>query len=171
VAERLAMSDDRIVVNVQGDEPLMPPALIQQVAGNLAKHSQASMSTLCARITSAEELFNSNAVKVVMDAAGMALYFSRAPIPWDRDAFAKSKEELPACSTHYRHIGLYAYRAGFLRQYVQWPPCPLEETESLEQLRALWHGKKIHVAVAVEPPPPGVDTQQDLELVRRHFTA
>lgn len=170
VAERLAMSDDRIVVNVQGDEPLMPPALIHQVAENLATHTQASMSTLCARITSAEELFNPNAVKVVMDAAGIALYFSRAPIPWDRDAFAKSKEALPARSVHYRHIGLYAYRAGFLHQYVQWPPCPLEETESLEQLRALWHGKKIHVDVAVEPPPPGVDTQQDLEVVRRRFS-
>ena len=170
VAGQLAMADDRIVVNLQGDEPLMPPALIHQVADNLAEHTQASLATLCARISTAEELFNPNAVKVVMDEAGMALYFSRASIPWDRDAFASSKEELPARSVHYRHIGLYAYRAGFLRQYVQWPPCPLEEMESLEQLRALWHGKRIHVAEAVEPPPAGVDTQQDLEVVRRHFS-
>jgi 3-deoxy-manno-octulosonate cytidylyltransferase (CMP-KDO synthetase) len=169
VAEQRAMGDDHIVVNLQGDEPLMPPAVIRQVAENLAHHSQASMATLCARITTAAELFDPHAVKVVMDVDGMAIYFSRASIPWDRDAFATTTEELPARSQHFRHIGLYAYRAGFLRQYVQWPPCALEEMESLEQLRPLWHGYKIHVAEAVQHPPAGVDTAHDLESVRRHF--
>ncbi len=170
VVDQLGMGDEQIVVNLQGDEPLMPPAVIHQVADNLATHVDAGMATVCSRITTAAELFDPHAVKVVMDAGGMALYFSRAPIPWDRDAFASTTEELPARAEHYRHIGLYAYRAGFLRQYVDWPSCHLEEMESLEQLRALWHGQRIHVAEAVETPPAGVDTARDLETVRARFT-
>ena len=169
VVDQLGLDDRQIVVNLQGDEPLMPPALIHQVADNLAANPDAGMATVCSRITTAAELFDPHVVKVVMDAAGMAVYFSRAPIPWDRDAFASTTEELPEHSEHYRHIGLYAYRAGFLRQYVDWPSCHLEAMESLEQLRALWHGQRIHVAEAVETPPPGVDTERDLDMVRSHF--
>ncbi len=171
VVDQLGLDDAQIVVNLQGDEPLMPPAVIHQVADNLAAHQTAGMSTVCSRITTAAELFDPHAVKVVMDADGMAVYFSRAAIPWDRDAFAVTTEELPERSEHYRHIGLYAYRAGFLRQYVNWPTCHLEEMESLEQLRALWHGQRIHVAEAVQTPPAGVDTARDLDVVRAHFTA
>ncbi len=169
VVDQLGLDDGRVVVNLQGDEPLMPPAVIHQVADNLMLHPVAGMATVCSRITAAAELFDPHVVKVVMDAKGMAVYFSRAAIPWDRDAFASTTEALPARSTHYRHIGLYAYRAGFLRQYVDWPSCHLENTESLEQLRVLWHGQRIHVAEAVETPPAGVDTVRDLEIVRARF--
>ena len=169
VVDQLALDDEQIIVNLQGDEPLMPAAVVHQVADNLAAHAQAGMATVCSRIVTASELFDPNVVKVVMDAEGMAVYFSRAVIPWDRDAFAHTTETLPERSEHYRHIGLYAYRAGFLRQYVNWPTCHLEEMESLEQLRVLWHGQRIHVAEAVETPPAGVDTAQDLAVVRAHF--
>ncbi len=171
VVDQLGLDDEQVVVNLQGDEPLMPPAVIQQVADNLATHPGAGMATVCSRITTAAELFDPHAVKVVMDAEGMAVYFSRAAIPWDRDAFASTTEELPARSEHYRHIGLYAYRAGFLRRYVDWPSCHLEEMESLEQLRVLWHGQRIHVAEAMETPPAGVDTERDLEAVRARLAA
>lgn len=169
VVDQLALDDAQVVVNLQGDEPLMPPAVVHQVADNLAAQTGAGMATVCSRITTAAELFDPHAVKVVMDANGMAVYFSRAAIPWDRDAFASTTEELPERSEHYRHIGLYAYRAGFLRQYVNWPSCHLEEMESLEQLRVLWHGQRIHCAEAVETPPAGVDTARDLEMVRARF--
>lgn len=169
VARLRDYSGDRIIVNLQGDEPSMPPALIRQVAGNLYANPQASVATLCERIHAAGELFDPHLVKVVMDSQGYALYFSRAAIPWDRDAFAATTGELPARSEHYRHIGLYAYRAGFLREYVKWPPCGLEQTESLEQLRVLWQGHKIHVAEAVEPPGTGVDTEADLARVRQQW--
>jgi len=163
----LGYGDDEIVVNLQGDEPLMPPQLLRQVADNLAIHSRAEVSTLCTRIHTAAELFDPHAVKVVMDREGMALYFSRAVIPWDRDAFAVTTEELPAQALHYRHLGLYAYRVGFLRRYVTMEPCALERMEVLEQLRVLWHGAGIHIAEAAVPPAPGVDTPDDLERVRR----
>ncbi|MFZ5593177.1 MAG: 3-deoxy-manno-octulosonate cytidylyltransferase [Pseudomonadota bacterium] len=172
LAEVARMRDyggDQIIVNLQGDEPLMPPALIRQVAGNLHTNPQASVATLCERIHTAGELFDPHLVKVVMDSQGYALYFSRAAIPWDRDAFAATTGELPARSEHYRHIGLYAYRAGFLQEYVKWTPCVLEQTESLEQLRVMWHGYKIHVAEAVEPPGMGVDTEADLARVCRQL--
>lgn len=167
VARIMGYGRQRIVVNLQGDEPLMPPALIRQVAENLQSHAQASVATLCERISSVGELFDPHLVKVVMDAQGSALYFSRAAIPWDRDAFVETTGDLPARSEHYRHIGLYAYRAGFLQEYVQWPPCSLEQTESLEQLRVLWRGHKIHVAEAVEKPGIGVDTPDDLVRVQQ----
>lgn len=157
---------DEIIVNLQGDEPLMPPQLIQQVATNLAQFTHASIATLCERITGAAELFDPNIVKVVFDYQGYALYFSRAPIPWDRDAFALNTSALPLTGEHYRHIGMYAYRAAFLHEYVTWSAAILETQESLEQLRALWHGHRIHVAEAATTTVPGVDTEQDLERVR-----
>ena len=122
------------------------------------------MATLAAPIHSAEEAFNPNAVKVVLDAEGYALYFSRATIPWDRDRFAKSRETVG--DNFLRHLGIYGYRAGFIRRYVSWEPSPLENIEMLEQLRVLWYGEKIHVAVAKEVPGTGVDTAEDLERVR-----
>ena len=170
VVQKLGLPEDDIVVNLQGDEPLMPPAVIRQVADNLATNAEASMSTVCARITTASELFDPHVVKVVRDERDMAIYFSRASIPWDRDAFASTTEVLPEQSEHYRHIGIYAYRVGFLQQYTQWPPCAMEDMESLEQLRALWHGHRVHVAEAVDTPLAGVDTERDLELVRARLS-
>ena len=169
VVGRLNLADEAIVVNVQGDEPLIPPALINQVAAALEQNPDAAIATLCERITSADELFNPNVVKVVMDEAGRALYFSRAPIPWARGVFDDNgaRNELPGTTDYFRHIGIYAYRVSLLRRFVQWPPAPLEQTESLEQLRALWHGARIQVAVAHETPPAGVDTPEDLDRVRK----
>lgn len=167
VAGRLELADDAIVVNVQGDEPLIPPAIIDQVAANLAAHPEAAIATLAEPIETAEALFNPNVVKVASDIHGLALTFTRAPLPWARDAFAASREQLPAGIPYRRHIGIYAYRAGFLRDFVAWGPCWLENIESLEQLRALWHGVRIHVTDALETPPAGVDTLDDLERVRR----
>jgi len=163
VIELCQFADDEIIVNVQGDEPLIPPVIIRQVADNLAK-SEAGMATLAVPIETAEEAFNPNAVKVVRDARGYALYFSRATIPWERERFAVSKETVG--DTFLRHIGIYAYRAGFIRQYVKWEPSQLEHIELLEQLRVLWYGEKIHVDVAKAIPSVGVDTAEDLERVR-----
>lgn len=162
----LGLGDEEIVVNLQGDEPLMPPVLLAQVAEILEGDHGADMSTLCTRIHTAAELFDPHVVKVVMDRLGNALYFSRAVIPWDRDAFAVTTEELPEQAIHYRHLGIYAYRVGFLEAYVKKAACDLERMESLEQLRVLWHGGRIHVAEASEVPGPGVDTAEDLERVR-----
>ena len=167
VIDKRSFADDQIIVNLQGDEPLMPAALIRQVAENLQAHEQASVSTLCEPITTAADLFDPHVVKVVIDVNGMALMFSRAAVPWDRDAFSVTVEELPERSIHFRHIGLYAYRAGFVRRYVTWPPCALEQVESLEQLRVLWNGYGIHVAVATEAPGHGVDTENDLRRVEQ----
>lgn len=168
VVRELALPDEAIVVNVQGDEPLIPPSLINQVAATLEAHPDAAIATLCERITDAGNLFNPNVVKVVMDGAGRALYFSRAPIPWARGVFEEdgAGTVLPESTTYYRHIGIYAYRVHLLHQFVQWSPAPPEQTESLEQLRALWHGARIQVAEAHETPPGGVDTPEDLERVR-----
>lgn len=170
VAEKFGFADDDITVNLQGDEPLMPPAVIRQVAVNLVRSTEASMSTVCTKINTAAELFDPHLVKVVKDKNDFALYFSRASIPWDRDAFASTTEVLPEASEHFRHIGIYAYRTGFLKEYTQWPACPLEKMESLEQLRALWNGHRIHVAEAVEVPLAGVDTDKDLAVVRAHLS-
>jgi 3-deoxy-manno-octulosonate cytidylyltransferase (CMP-KDO synthetase) len=166
VARLKAWTDDTIVVNVQGDEPLIPPAVIDQVAANLAANKEAGIATLAELLTHAEQLFNPNVVKLVRDVSGYALYFSRAPIPWARDDFARDKAILPSASTWLRHLGIYAYRVGFLHRYVQWSPAPIEQLESLEQLRALYQGVKIHVDVAAVDLPPGVDTAEDLERVR-----
>lgn len=166
VIEKYQFADDEIIVNVQGDEPLIPPMIISQVANNLAT-CQAEMGTLAVPINNAEEAFNPNAVKVVMDQSGYALYFSRAAIPWQRDQFAVNKQII---GDHFlRHIGIYAYRAGFIRRYVTWPASPLENIEMLEQLRVLWYGEKIHVAVAAQAPGAGVDTPEDLDSVRKIF--
>ncbi len=166
LATQQGWSDDAIVVNLQGDEPLMPPALLRQVAVGLAGHPQAGIATLCTRIQNISEVFDPHLVKVVMDAGGYALYFSRAPIPYHRAAFPSSGQcptELPADADYFRHLGLYAYRVADLRRYPTLPPCMLEQTESLEQLRALWNGIRIYVEEARETPPPGVDTAEDLE--------
>jgi 3-deoxy-manno-octulosonate cytidylyltransferase (CMP-KDO synthetase) len=162
VASGLNYPADAIVVNLQGDEPLLPPALINQVAQDLATHPEADIATLCAPLTQTGQLFDPSVVKVVMDRAGFALYFSRAPIPWDRGQFDSDPAQMVIKSDYYRHIGLYAYRCGFLREYVERPPCRAEELEALEQLRALWYGYRIHVAQAVEEPAAGVDTEADL---------
>ncbi|AUV13152.1 3-deoxy-manno-octulosonate cytidylyltransferase [Aeromonas caviae] len=163
VCRHYGFAADTIIVNVQGDEPLIPPVIIRQVADNLAAAS-APMATLSVPIRDAEEAFNPNAVKVVTDREGYALYFSRASIPWDRDRFTQSREQI---GDHYqRHIGIYAYRAGFIQRYVDWAPSVLEQVEALEQLRVLWYGEKIHVAQALQAPPVGVDTQADLDKVR-----
>ena len=167
VAAVLGLAPDAIVVNVQGDEPLIPPAIIDQVAANLAANPQAAIATLAEPIDDVAALFNPNVVKVASDRHGLALTFSRAPLPWARDAFAVSREQLPANVPYRRHIGIYAYRAQFLHDFVAWGPCWLEDTECLEQLRALWHGVRIHVADALQAPPAGVDTREDLERVRR----
>lgn len=171
VAAHLGLAADAIVVNVQGDEPLIPAVIIDQVAANLAAHPEAGIATLAEPISEPEGVFNPNAVKVVSDRDGLALTFSRAPLPWARDAFARQRDALPEGVPYRRHIGMYAYRAGFLHDFVSWGPCWLEQTESLEQLRALWHGVRIHVADAIEAPPVGVDTPQDLERVRRLLEA
>ena len=170
VIEKMAIADDEIIVNVQGDEPLIPPVIIQQVAQNLAEN-QVNMATLAVKLETKEELFNPNCVKVVTDQKGMALYFSRAAIPFARDHFADCNDAFVASQSYLRHIGIYAYRAKFVNQYIRWQPTVLEKLESLEQLRALWYGEKIHVELAKEAPQVGVDTLEDLERVREILTA
>ena len=165
--ECLSLNDDEIVVNLQGDEPLMPASLIGQVANDLHEHKDASMATLCTPINSIDDVANPNVVKVVFSKTGYALYFSRAPIAWEREHFRVSSFRPSGHHMHYRHIGLYAYRAGFLDRFVNWPICDMEEMESLEQLRVLWNGERIHISEAAAIPPPGVDTQDELERVRR----
>ena len=165
-AAQLALSPDAIVVNVQGDEPLLAPALMRRVAELLASRPDAAMATACHVIDDPAEAFNPNVVKVVLDARGNALYFSRSTIPWARDAFASGKTALPAGLPIYRHYGLYAYRAAFLARFPTLTPAPIERFEALEQLRALWHGERIAVEVAQGTLAPGVDTPEDLARVR-----
>ena len=157
-------TDDQVIVNVQGDEPFIPPENIAQVADNLAIQNSARMATLAIKITDVEEAFNPNAVKVLCDKNGHALYFSRATIPYDRNRFLNKDAITEIGDFYLRHIGIYAYRAGFIKDYVTWPASQLEQIESLEQLRVLWQGEKIHVAVAESTVPvEGVDTPEDLE--------
>jgi 3-deoxy-manno-octulosonate cytidylyltransferase (CMP-KDO synthetase) len=167
----LGLSEDAVVVNVQGDEPLIEPALINDVARCLSERPEASMSTAAHAIGSWEDFCNPNVVKVVLDARQMALYFSRAPIPWWRDGPANMGADTGPKTwpepAPLRHIGIYGYRAGFLSLFPSLPPAPIEAVESLEQLRALWHGHRIAVHVTDQAPGPGVDTPQDLERVRR----
>lgn len=165
VMETRGWSSDAILVNLQGDEPCMPPALIDQVAGDLAGHEAVGMTTLAFPIGDTETLFDPHVVKVVTDAEGYALYFSRAPVPWHRDEFLGGRKPLPLGVRFLRHIGLYAYRVAFLERFVGWQPSPLELAESLEQLRVLWHGERIHVTQAGEEPGPGVDTAADVQRV------
>ena len=165
-AVALGLGDDEIVVNVQGDEPLLDPALMRRVANTLAARPDAAIATACHPITQIDEVLNSNVVKVVLDARGNALYFSRAPIPWARDAFSAEPPVLPAGLPIHRHYGLYAYRVAFLRTFPALAPAPIETHEALEQLRALWHGLRIVVDIAHGAPSPGIDTPEDLARVR-----
>ena len=162
VANLLGWHDQDIIVNLQGDEPEMPAALLDQVADTLHTCAAASIATLAVPIQEAAEHQDPSVVKVVTDQQGLALYFSRAPLPWQRDPATPRPERL-------RHLGLYAYRVGFLRRYTTWASSPLEQAESLEQLRALWYGEKIRVAIASTTPAPGIDTLEDYQqLVARH---
>lgn len=166
--ELLGLDGSDLVVNVQGDEPLLDPQMIDACAALLARHPDCVMSTAAHAIDTAAEFDNPNVVKVVLDATGRALYFSRAPIPWWRDARASGAVPLPA-HPPLRHIGLYAYQAGFLRRFPLLAPSPLEQIEALEQLRVLWHGERIAVHVSASRPGPGVDTPEDLARVRALF--
>ncbi len=165
VVSACALDDEDIVINVQGDEPLMPVACIEQVARALQDNPDVQVSTLCTRISRLEDIFDPNIVKVVRDKNERALYFSRAPIPWCRGSFDQQPPQAADQIDHYRHIGLYAYRAGYIKTYVNQSKSVLEDTESLEQLRVLWHGGKIIVPEALEIPGPGVDTEEDLKKV------
>lgn len=169
VAALKGWADDELVVNVQGDEPLLDPELVNRVAQALEEDGGAALATASHPIREVREFFNPNVVKVVTGADGRALYFSRAPIPWARDAFATDRDALPAGFAPQRHIGLYAYRVGFLKRYGALPPSPLEQWEALEQLRALAHGYGIRVVSVARAPEAGVDTPEDLERVRRWF--
>ena len=166
----LGLPDEAIVVNVQGDEPLMDPTLVSAVADLLVQQPQARMGTAAHPIDNLADFTSPHVVKVVLNAAGLAQYFSRAPIPWWRDGFAHGIQALPAPAP-LRHIGIYAYRAGFLRLFPTLPPAPLEQSEALEQLRALWHGHAIAVHTSATAPGAGVDTPEDLQRVRAIFAA
>jgi 3-deoxy-manno-octulosonate cytidylyltransferase (CMP-KDO synthetase) len=170
-ARLLGLAPEAIVVNVQGDEPLLEPALMRQMADLLAAHPDASIATACHAIDDPAEAFNPNVVKVVRDARGYALYFSRATIPWARDEFSQGVRSVPAGMPLYRHYGLYAYRVAFLATYPTLLPAPIERFEALEQLRALWHGYRIIVDVTAGTPAPGVDTPADLARVRAIYAA
>lgn len=172
-ARQMGWRDDEIVVNLQGDEPLMPAVNIRRVAVNLDLYAGVDIATLCTSIEAFAELTDPNVVKVVFDAARMALYFSRAPIPWPRERIqAGAGTELPLDGQFfYRHIGLYAYRAGYLQEFTCLPPARLETVEQLEQLRALWHGARIHVDEAPQRPGRGIDTEDDLKVVAACMTA
>ena len=167
----LGLDGDDLVVNVQGDEPLIAPAMIDACARLLQERPDCVMATVAHEIDDLAEFSNPNVVKVVLDAAGRALYFSRAPIAWWRDGFANGIHQLPTQPAALRHVGLYAYRAAFLRRFPTLPVAPLETLESLEQLRVLWHGERIAVHVSAERPGPGVDTAEDLARVRAIFVA
>jgi 3-deoxy-manno-octulosonate cytidylyltransferase (CMP-KDO synthetase) len=171
VVRILSLNDEQIVVNVQGDEPLIPPEVINQVAQNLAAQPDAGIATLCEKIHDHEQLFNPNIVKVVFNDRGFANYFSRAPIPWSRATFQHGKiSVIPSGAEYFRHIGMYAYRVEFLKNYVNWVPSMTEQTESLEQLRALSNGVLIHIDEAHVSPPAGVDTEDDLQRLRDLFS-
>lgn len=162
VIDKLQLSDDTVVVNLQGDEPMVPGSLVQQVADTLQNHEAAVMSTACHPIKEDEFYRDADIVKVVVDDQGYAMYFSRAPIPWAGHGVDNANAK--------HHIGIYGYYAGFVRQYSQWEPCPLEMAERLEQLRVLWHGKKIAVCEVDEAPGVGVDTAVDLARVKQFFS-
>lgn len=169
--ELLDLSDDEIVVNLQGDEPFIPPKMLDQVAQLLSKHTHTVMATLCEPIHNLKDIFNPNIVKVVANVNQEALYFSRAPIPWMRGVFhhdvTQMPEDINLAQQYFRHIGLYAYRAGFVKEYVQWPIEPVEQIEQLEQLRVLMRGYRIAIAPACATSPIGVDTEEDLIIARQ----
>jgi len=163
---KLGYNDEDIVVNIQGDEPLIPPKPIHQIASNLAEYTNVKIATICEPIESVEELLDPRCVKVAINRRGYALYFSRAPIPWDREAFPP-QEKHKLDNTYYRHRGIYAYRVDFLLEFMEWAPCELEKKELLEQLRILWYGGRIHVDISKEKIPPDVNTPEDLEKIRK----
>jgi 3-deoxy-manno-octulosonate cytidylyltransferase (CMP-KDO synthetase) len=167
VAQLCGWTEDDIIVNLQGDEPLIPPAAIREVAAALAGQQHAGIATLAAEIKEPEEIFNPNAVKVVLDKNGYALYFSRAPIPWERGAFSQAGGSPSGNMPYLRHIGMYAYTVDFLNRYCRWSPSILESVEALEQLRILWHGEAVFVKIVNEIPAAGVDTPEDLQRVER----
>ena len=171
VAALRGWPDATLVVNVQGDEPRIAPELIRDVAAVLARHPDAAMSTACHALQRGVDLFNTNVVKVVLSARGEALYFSRATIPWARDAFAADRTRIPEGLPIYRHTGIYAYRCDFLKRFAALEAPAIESFEALEQLRALWHGFRIQVAVSEQPPAADVNTPEDLETVRRLFAS
>jgi len=168
-ARILGLADDDLIINLQGDEPGMPPACLQQLAQTLAEKLEVEMATACVPLNSLEEIFDPNIVKAVLDQMGNALYFSRAPIPWDREGFNANPKEFINTSPYYRHLGLYAFRNQFLQRFVQWQPAPIEKMELLEQLRALYYGVRIHATIINQMPPLGVDTPADLEAARRYL--
>lgn len=167
----LGFDEEDMIVGLQADEPLMPPKLIMQLAENLSEHDHVKVATLATKLKDPKELFNPHCVKVVLNHRHYAMTFSRAPMPWDRDRFGSIKQDeidqLKLADCYFRHIGMYAYRAGFLETYANWPACTIEKIESLEQLRILWNGYKIHVGITDVIIPAGVDTQADLERVRQ----
>lgn len=167
VVRVLGWEQDAILVNLQGDEPMMPPALLDAVARRLQQTPQASMATLGVPLHT-DQVFDSNAVKLVTDSNGLALYFSRAPIPWKRGIFEQGEEDPRGM---YRHLGLYAYRGGFLQRYADWAPAPIEQHEALEQLRVLWQGERIVVEIVDQPPPTGIDTEEDYRRLLRELQA
>ncbi|WP_423064210.1 3-deoxy-manno-octulosonate cytidylyltransferase [Candidiatus Paracoxiella cheracis] len=165
----LGLEDDEIVVCLQGDEPLIPPEIIRQVAEDLEEHDNVKVSSICVPIKETYELFSPSVTKVVLNRRNYAMYFSRAPIPYGRDTFS-DQQNIKLNGSHFRHVGLYAYRVGFVQEYLEWGPCPAEELEGLEQLRILWQGGRIHMAVAKSNLQLGVDTEEDLARVREHIT-
>jgi 3-deoxy-manno-octulosonate cytidylyltransferase (CMP-KDO synthetase) len=169
VTKKLQWPADAVVVNVQGDEPLIEPELIAATAKKIS--NTIFMATAATRLENVEEMFNPHIVKVVLDRENRALYFSRAPIPWDRTGFSGEKKEVSAGFAAYRHIGIYAFRNDFLLKYASLPVSPVEEIEALEQLRALWHGYPVSVHISASIPMAGVDTQEDLERVRQYFVS
>ncbi len=166
----LGYDEDEVVVNVQGNEPLIPPEVIHQVANNLLEHDSIKIATLCEQIRKPKNLFNPLVVKVVMNRRGHAIYFSRAPIAWDEAHFPLAEDVLELPCEHYRHVGLYAYRVGFLQEYISWDPSPLEMLEKLEQLRAIYYGTRIHVAIAKKNIPMDINTEEDLEMIRAQLS-
>lgn len=169
VARIKGWSQDSVIVNLQGDEPLIPQSLIALTAQGLIDHPEAGMSSLCTPLTVDADVFSPNVVKVVLDKQNFAMYFSRASIPWDRDAYSGDLDNMTKKMPVYRHIGMYGYRVSFLNQYTQMEACALEATESLEQLRALWYGVKIHMAVIEQAPGHGVDTLEDVKRVEHEL--
>lgn len=169
VASLKGWPENTVIVNLQGDEPLIPVELIQLTAQGLILNPQAGISSLCTQIKDVKDFFNPNVVKVVMDNLGFALYFSRAPIPWDRDLYKQDQQLLSEIAPAYRHIGMYGYRVGFLNEYQDMVTTPIERAESLEQLRALCFGVKIHMSVIEKAPGHGVDTFEDIAMVEQQL--
>jgi len=171
VISQLGLPNEDVIINLQGDEPFLPPVLVDQLIDFMKRELGVAVSTLCESLQIIEGLFNPNVTKVVLDHVGNAIYFSRAPIPWYREGFVQDTKRLPKNFHYYRHVGIYAYRVSFVKKYIQQLASPLECIESLEQLRMLWYGEKIRVLVAQESLGPGIDTQDDLEKARLIFKA